>query len=66
MRRISIARGVVALSFAVLVAVSASAAQTAVEAREQSLEKERTIARIVRVIRKSIRSLGDGLTIPRP
>jgi hypothetical protein len=66
MRRISIARGVVALSFAVLVAVSASAAQNAVEGREQSLEKERTIARIVRVIRKSIRSLGDGLTIPRP
>lgn len=64
MRR-SIVRGVVVMSFAVLVALNASAVQNGTEVRERIGVKER-VEQIVKVIRKAIRSLGDGLVSPRP
>lgn len=64
MRR-SIVRGVVVLSFAVLVALNASAAQDGTEVRERIGVKER-VEKIVKVVRKSVRSLGDWLISPRP
>jgi len=64
MRR-SVVRGVVVLSFAVLVALNASAVQNGTEVRERIGAKER-LERIVQVVRKSVRSLGDWLISPRP
>jgi len=65
MRRFSIGRSVVVLSFAVLVALNASAVQDGTEVRERIGAKER-VERVVKVVRKSIRSLGDWLISPRP
>ena len=64
MRR-SIVRGVVVLSWAVLVTLNASAVQNGTEVRERIGVKER-LEQVVRVVKKSIRSLGDGLISPRP
>jgi hypothetical protein len=65
MRRLSIVRDVVVLSFAVLVAMNASAVQNGTEVRERIGAKER-FEQVVRVVKKAIRSLGDGLVTPRP
>jgi hypothetical protein len=65
MRRFSVARGVVVVSFAVLVALNASAAQNGTEVRERIGVKER-VEKIVRVVKRAVKSLGDGLTRPRP
>jgi hypothetical protein len=65
MRRLSIVRGVVVVSFAVLVALNASAVQNGTEVRKRIGAKER-LEQVVRVVKKSIRSLGDGLVSPRP
>lgn len=65
MRRLSVARGVLVVSFAILFALGASAAQDGTEVRERIGVRER-VEKIIRGVKKGIKTLGDGLTTPRP
>jgi hypothetical protein len=58
----SCVRGVAAV--AVIVALSSSVFAAPPENRER--ERGRDRGSIVKIIKKIVRSLGDGLTIPRP
>jgi hypothetical protein len=49
-----------------LLAVSASAAPSGERRLQLRREIGDPIARIIRVVKKTIRSLGDGITTPRP
>lgn len=68
MRRMSyaVARGVFAVSIVVILAGSAFAASNDEWVRSLPSEKDRPFTKIVRVIKKSVRGLGDLITIPRP
>lgn len=64
MRRFAsvVARGVAAVSLVVMLASDASAAFM----RQQPGEEPSLVARIIHMIKKSVRGLGDGIITPRP
>ena len=68
MRRLSyaVARGVFTVSIVVVLAGSAFAASNDEWVRSLPGEKDRPFAKIVRVIKKTVRGLGDLIVSPRP
>lgn len=68
MRRFSyaVARGVFAAMIVVVLAGSAFAASSDEWSRPLPKEKDHPFAKIVRVIKKTIRGLGDAPVSPRP